>query len=88
MSLWDDRILEYIDEHEGASVGEMADSDLIRVSDSHVSTRCKKLADYGMLRALGNGVYVITDLGRQYLHEELDAGDLPDESENGDTAEV
>jgi Mn-dependent DtxR family transcriptional regulator len=76
MTLWDDRILEYALNNEGASVGEMADSDVIRVSQPHVSRRCNKLAENGLLRALGNGVYVITEEGKRYLKGEIDAGTL------------
>jgi hypothetical protein len=40
-----------------------------------------QLVDYGLLQHLGNGVYVITDIGEEYLEGELDAADLegPDE---------
>jgi Mn-dependent DtxR family transcriptional regulator len=88
MSIWDDRILEYIDANEGASVGELADSKLIRVSSATVSRRCQRLADHGMLRPLGNGVYVITDLGVQYLNGEVDAGDLPEAEDADDAAQA
>jgi len=81
MSIWDDRILEYIDENDGGRVGEIAEHDLFRVSHSQISRRCTRLADHGLLRALGNGVYMITSEGREYLAGELDAGDLADESD-------
>ena len=86
MSIWDDRILEYISENDGGSVGEIADHDLIRVSQPHVSRRCKTLAEHGLLRALGNGVYVITEEGKCYLDGELDAEDLSEENGNGNEA--
>lgn len=82
MSIWDDRILEYIQEHDGASVGELEDSKYIRVSNAHISRRCKRLADRGMLRPLGNGVYVLTAKGGKYLSGELDADDLESQSES------
>ena len=78
MSIWDDRLLEAVRDKRGASVGELADHDLIRVSKSQVSRRCRRLAKHGLLRHLGNGVYVITEAGEQYLNEELDAAELPD----------
>jgi len=85
MSIWDDRILEYIRENEGGRVGEMYEQDLFRVSKSQISRRCRRLADHGLLRPLGNGVYIMTDDGRRYLDEELDAGELQDTSEeNGE----
>jgi len=88
MSIWDDRILEYISENEGGNVGDIANHDLIRVSQPHISRRCKVLAEHGLLRALGNGVYVITEEGQRYLRGELDAEDLSDTGENGDEAAV
>jgi len=73
MTIWDDRILEYLEEHEGATVGEMTDSESIRVSSAHVSRRSKKLAENGLVRPIGNGAYVITDEGVGYLNGEYDA---------------
>jgi len=75
MSVWDDRILEYLkeSENESASVGDLADSKLIRVSNSHISERCAILAENGLLLALGNGVYSITEEGKAYLKGEYDA---------------
>ena len=75
MTVWDDRILEYLDEKsEGsASVGEMAKSDSIHVSNTHVSRRCNKLAEKGFLVPLGNGVYTITEIGEAYLTGDYDA---------------
>jgi Mn-dependent DtxR family transcriptional regulator len=74
-SVWDDRILEYINEKDtqSASVGELTDSNAIHVSNAQVSRRCKKLAENGLLVDLGNGVYAITDEGKAYLREEYDA---------------
>jgi len=83
MTIWDDRILEYIQAEEGASVGELEKSGFVRVSNAHISRRCKKLAEHGLLRPLGNGVYVITDRGIAYLAGDLDAAeDAPDEPVN------
>jgi predicted transcriptional regulator len=76
MVLCDDRILEYISENESGSPKEMEDSGLVRYSSQYIGQRCKKLVDYGLLRHLGNGVYVITEQGEQYLEGELDADDL------------
>lgn len=76
MTIWDDRILEYIRANEGTgAVGKIADSDIIRVSNAHVSRRCRKLAEHGLLRDLGNGVYAITERGEAYLNCELDASE-------------
>ena len=50
-------------------------------TSEHIGRRCRKLAEYGLLTKFGVGVYSITDLGMDYLKEELDAGTLePEES--------
>lgn len=54
----------------------MADSGYVRFSRSYITQRCKKLVNHGLLRHLGNRVYVITEDGKQYLEGELDATDL------------
>ena len=86
MSIWDDRILEFISENNGGSVGEIADHELIRVSQPHVSRRCTVLAEHGLLRPLGNGVYMITEEGERYLAGELDAEEL--NGANGEQGEA
>lgn len=93
MVLADDRILEYIMEEEAAGSTEMAESDYVRYSQSYISRRCKKLVERGLLREVGNGVYMITDRGEGYLRGEIDTSeDAPDEVEssfendNGPTA--
>lgn len=73
MTIWDDRILEIIRDEDAGRVGDLAERDIIRISQSSVSRRCKKLAEEGLLRPLGNGVYTITDEGAAYLEEEYDA---------------
>ena len=80
MTIWDDRILEYIRANEGASVGEIAKQDFMRISQPHVSRRCSKLSEHHLLRHIGNGVYVITERGEGYLDEEISTyEDEPDE---------
>lgn len=76
MVLADERILEYIRANESGTPGQMAKSGYVRYSDAHISRRCKKLVDHGLLQHLGNGVYVLTDDGEAYLEGELDAEDL------------
>lgn len=80
MTLADERILEYISQHDSGAPKEMEDSGYVRYSRQYISQRCKKLVDYGLLQHLGNGVYVITDSGTQYLNGELDAADLDKEN--------
>lgn len=73
MTIWDDRILEYVQENGGATVGELTDSDVIHVSNAHVSRRCRKLSDKRFMRPIGNGAYVITEIGEAYLEGKYDA---------------
>jgi len=75
MVICDDRILEYLSENETGTPKQMADSGLVRFSRSYITQRCKQLVDHGLLRHLGNGVYVITDTGEEYLAGELDVAD-------------
>ena len=86
MTIWDDRILEVIQKEGSGSPKELAEMDVIRVSRQHVSRRLQKLADHGLLNPLGNGVYVITESGEKYLEGEIDAGELPDASEDESSA--
>lgn len=72
MSVWDDRIFEYINENDGGSIGEMGENKLFRVSNSTVSRRSQRLCDHGLPRDLGNGIYVITPEWKSYLNDDLD----------------
>ncbi len=76
MVLCDDRILEYIREKDSGSPKEMEDSDLVRFSSQYIGQRCKILEKHGLLKHLGNGVYVITDEAKRYLDGQLDTRDL------------
>ncbi|CAI49273.1 homolog to phage PhiH1 repressor protein [Natronomonas pharaonis DSM 2160] len=73
MVLCDERILEYLSENESGTPSEMANSGRVRWTRSYISQRAKKLVDHGLLKHLGNGVYIITDEGEAYLDEEYDA---------------
>lgn len=81
MTLADDRILEYVRENESGTPKEMKDSGYVRFSRQYISQRCKEMVNYGLLQHLGNGVYVITEQGEQYLDGDLDTAELePEES--------
>lgn len=45
-------------------------------SRSHASVRLSKLAKYGLVERIAQGLYRLTDDGRAFLDEELDAGEL------------
>lgn len=74
MSAPDDRILEIAaeDPDEIIKVGNVTENEYIHVGNSQVSRRCSRLAEDGLLRNIGDGVYVITDEGRGYLNENYD----------------
>jgi len=86
MTLWDDRLLEVILQEGASRPADLVEHKYIRVSKSTVSRRLRKLADYGLLQHLGNGVYIITSEGERYLEGELDADELQDMSEGEGTA--
>jgi repressor of nif and glnA expression len=75
MSLVDDRILEYVHEHESGSPKEIMEEGKVRYSRQHIARRCRKLEEEGLLRQLGNAVYVITEDGEAYLEGRLDTQD-------------
>ncbi|WP_396610797.1 PhiH1 repressor [Haloferax sp. S1W] len=80
MTIWDDRILEYIDENGSASPVQLDESGYFQVSRSQISRRLRRLKEKGMLQHLGNGVYIITAIGEDYLEGELNAEKLNDEN--------
>lgn len=42
----------------------------------YIAERCRALVKYGMIEQIDRGLYAITDEGRAYLDEELDASTL------------
>ncbi|SMO90771.1 hypothetical protein SAMN06264867_1186 [Halorubrum cibi] len=72
MTLLDDRILEYLSEHEAASPTEMKKGGPIKFSRAYIGRRCKKLKENGLLREISDATYVITDDGEAYLDGRLD----------------
>jgi len=70
----DDRILELIREEGNLTPG--AIEVLGGPSSDHASRRAKKLSQHGLLEQIHRGLYRLTDEGRAYLDEELDAADL------------
>ncbi|MDB2265472.1 MarR family transcriptional regulator [Halorubrum ezzemoulense] len=89
MSAADDRILEYLSEHESGSPTKMKNEGPIRYSRVQVHRRCKKLAEEGLVNDLGNGVYMITEDGEAYLDGRLDTEDWHyiDEQKAGDSTD-
>ncbi|QSG06451.1 Transcriptional regulator, MarR family [Halapricum desulfuricans] len=88
MTIWDDRILETIsnDPDNIGRVKDLSEKENIRISRSSVSRRCSKLADHGLLRRVGDGVYLLTERGQGYLDGEISTyEDEPDEVRDSDT---
>ncbi|GAB7094065.1 winged helix-turn-helix domain-containing protein [Halolamina litorea] len=88
MTIWDDRILEYIEEEGSASPKQLEESGYFDVTKGHLSRRLRKLADKGFLKDLGNGVYIMSSRGEAYLNEELDASELDENGSNDEAAEA
>lgn len=73
----DDAILEYV-----RDAGEVPPAVIGRNIDTHrnyAGERCRVLTEHGLLEAVGDGYYSLTELGRRYLDEELSSGELDDE---------
>lgn len=76
MVLVDDRILEFLSENGPRSPSKINESEAIRYSRGYINSRCQKLADYGLVLNLGNGVYQITERGEKYLKGDVDTNEL------------
>jgi len=72
MTLVDDRVLEYLREHDSGTPTKMKREGPINYSRAYVDRRCKRLAEEGLVKHFGNGVYVITEDGEAYLDGRLD----------------
>ncbi|MBV0901835.1 MarR family transcriptional regulator [Halomicroarcula salina] len=83
MVLLDDRILEHLEGVETTTAKELSEQDFIVRSRQQVSNRLNKLAEHGLVKDLGNGVYRITERGERYLAGEIDTSEnAPDEVES------
>ena len=70
----DDRILELIREYGNLTpIAIEAKGGPVR---QYASERCGVLARHGLLKQVHRGLYGLTDEGRAYLDEELDAAEL------------
>lgn len=73
MSVWDDRILELLQEEGPSSPKLIAEHEFILRSRPTVSRRLSRLQELGLVQEITNGVYRITERGEGYLNEEYDA---------------
>ena len=77
MTRADDRILEFLSEEGPHPPSKMASDGRVRFGAEYIGRRCREyLVPYGLARNLGNGVYMITDKGEEYLAGEIDAANL------------
>lgn len=74
MTLADERILEFLAEQGNHQPAQIAKE--FGFHRKYIGRRCRTLEDYGFLNNRGNGVYQITDRGREYLSGEFDASQL------------
>lgn len=75
----DDRILEeFSDEGNLAPVAMSREGrvDRVDISRKYAGERCRELTSYGLLEYVDDGLFRITDQGKGYLDEELDASKL------------
>lgn len=72
MNATDDRILEYLDEEGPSSPKQISDDEFIHFHRVTANRRLKKLTEAGLTELHGNGIYGITDLGREYLEGDAD----------------
>jgi predicted transcriptional regulator len=83
MVLLDERILEFLQEEGPHTPSKIAEDSRIPYGAQHVGNRCRKLAENGFARNIGNGVYTITERGERYLE-----GDDPYRLEDNDEKNV
>jgi Mn-dependent DtxR family transcriptional regulator len=70
----DERILETMRDEGNLTPRAVADFDV--TSQSHASDRLSQLAKYGLVEKISRGLYRLTDEGRAFLDEDLDASTL------------
>jgi predicted transcriptional regulator len=77
MTRADDYILEFFEETDIVSTPHVVSAN-IDYSRQYVNRRVRKLAEHELLESEGDGLYRITDRGRDYLAGDLDADELED----------
>jgi len=70
----DEHILETMRDEGNLTPRAVDDFDV--TSQSHASDRLTQLARYGLVEKISRGLYRLTDEGRGFLDETVDAGDL------------
>ncbi len=77
MTRADDYILEFLDETDIVATPQVIAAN-IDYSRQYVNQRIRLLADHNLVQNTGDGLYRITNRGREYLGGELDAKDFED----------
>lgn len=70
----DERIMETMRDEGNLTPRAVSDFDV--TSQSHASDRLASLAKYGLVERISHGLYRLTDDGRAFLDEELNASEL------------
>lgn len=76
MSIADERILEFLRDNDSGTPTTMSREDSMHFSRSYIHQRLGKLEEYGLVQFLGNGVYVLSEKGNEYLDGDLDVSTL------------
>ena len=76
----DDLILEYLRDATAATPQDIANN--IDRNNKYVGVRCRKMTNARLLERPAHGLYRLTDEGESFLDGDLDAGGLPDPSED------
>jgi len=86
MSIVDERILEYLDENDLGSPGEIHKACCMEYSSEYFSTRIRTLNDHGLVQRVSpRGIYRITENGEKYLAGEYDARHDDEKEADGGT---
>lgn len=73
----DERILEVMRDEGNMTPRALEDLDVTVAN--YASNRLSEMADYGLVERIATGLYRLTDDGRAFLDEELDASELEPE---------
>ena len=78
LSQGDERILEFLEEEVKSSPNEIANSDKIRLSRSHINTRLSKLRNANLVSRTSPGLYTLAEKGEKYLKGAADLRNEPE----------
>lgn len=70
----DDQIMEILKESGAGTPNSLAQE--LEKNNDYLGRRCRELTAYGLLERPSRGLYVLSDIGEEYLEGELDASEL------------